>query len=61
MSNPKSDQTVTGNPQQAIKVTSPQSNQQEKSFRGAKGHLQSKDHFYPKTKFQEQVNYRKNT
>ena len=40
MSNSKSDQTVTGNPE-AIKVTS-QSNQQEKSPRGAKGHLQAR-------------------
>ena len=37
MSNSKSDQTVTESPQEAIRVTSPQSNQQEKSLRGAKG------------------------
>ena len=57
MSNSKSDQTVTGNP--------PRSDQSQTSNKshseGTKVHLQSKDHFYPKTKFQEQVNYRKNT
>ena len=49
MSNSKSDQTVTGNPQEVIKVTSGQTTSQQETKKiqshpsqqtGAKGHLQ---------------------
>ena len=64
MSNSKFDQTVNWC------VVTPRSNQsnlhprvkpaamQEKSPKG-QGSFASKGHFYPKTKFQEEVNYRK--
>ena len=65
MSNSESDQTVTGawQTQEVMRYTSNQnnlteSNQQEKSPRG-QGLFTSKGHFYPKSKFQEEVNYRK--
>ena len=67
MSNSKSDQTVAhwcmANPRSNEVYLSNQnnlteSNQQEKSPRG-QGLFTSKGHFYPKRKFQEEVNYRK--
>ena len=62
MSNSKFDQTITGgNPTQSRsnhqRLIS-QSIQQEKSPRGQRS-FKGKGHFYPKTKFQEEVNYRK--
>ena len=55
MSNSKSDQTVTGN-LEAIKVTSEsQSNQQEKSPRGAQDHLQARAILILKINFKKKL------
>ena len=69
MSNSKSDQTVTGNPQEVIKVTSSQTTSQKKTKKsqshpsqqtGAKGHLQARAIFILKPNFKKLAgNYRK--
>ena len=69
MSNSKSDQTVTGNPQEVIKVTSSQTTSQQKTKKskshpsqqtGAKGHLQARAIFILKPNFKKLAgNYRK--
>ena len=69
MSNSKSDQTVTGNPQEVIKVTSSQTTSLQKTKKsqshpsqqtGAKGHLQARAIFILKPNFKKLAgNYRK--
>ena len=62
MSNSKSDQTVTNwcvvTPR-SNKVTSQSQTSKKSHPKGQGSFTISKDHFYPKTKFQEEVNYRK--